>query len=132
MDAIIDVRLLEILIKVWCPVCKQGELRDTHNLIYCTSCTLRLDLEEDKVVIFASLLVFPYKLLFKTNCRGLNGFNLVHQITLEFLGERLVNVHMEHFDRGGKSAPKFSLQKMFGLTALYIQCDECSTLNIVV
>ncbi|KAK3135553.1 hypothetical protein QOZ80_5BG0420300 [Eleusine coracana subsp. coracana] len=44
--------------KVWCPVCKQGELRDTHNLIYCTSCMLRLDLGEDKIVyicIFASL-----------------------------------------------------------------------------
>ncbi|KAK3138754.1 hypothetical protein QOZ80_5AG0373000 [Eleusine coracana subsp. coracana] len=37
--------------KVWCPVCKQGELRDTHNLIYCTSCTLRLDLREDKITL---------------------------------------------------------------------------------
>jgi hypothetical protein len=52
--------------KVWCPVCKQGELRDTHNLIYCTSCALRLDLGEDKVVIFTYLLVvFLYKLFLK-------------------------------------------------------------------
>ncbi|KAG8085591.1 hypothetical protein GUJ93_ZPchr0010g10892 [Zizania palustris] len=35
--------------KLWCPVCKQGELRETHNLIYCTLCKLRLDLGEDKI-----------------------------------------------------------------------------------
>ncbi|TVU01074.1 hypothetical protein EJB05_53485 [Eragrostis curvula] len=86
--------------KVWCPVCKHGELRDTHNLIYCTSCVLRLDLGDDK-------------------------------ITLEFLRERLANAHMEHFDRGCKAAPKFCLQTMFGLTALYIQCEECGTFEIV-
>ncbi|RLN29953.1 RPA-interacting protein A [Panicum miliaceum] len=87
--------------KIWCPVCKQGELRDTHNLIYCTLCKLRLDLGEDK-------------------------------ITLEFLRERLANAHTEHFDRGCKSAPKFCLQTMFGLTALYMQCEECRTFDIVV
>lgn len=85
---------------VWCPVCKQGELRDTHNLIHCTLCKLRLDLGEDK-------------------------------ITMEFLRERLANVHREHFGRGCKSAPKFCLQDMFGITALYIQCEECSTYDIV-
>ncbi|TKW27251.1 hypothetical protein SEVIR_3G245700v4 [Setaria viridis] len=87
--------------KIWCPVCKKGELRDTHNLIYCTLCDLRLDLGEDK-------------------------------ITLEFLRERLANAHTEHFDRGCKSVPKFCLQTMFGLTALYMQCEECSTFDIVV
>ncbi|KAG8068687.1 hypothetical protein GUJ93_ZPchr0005g16129 [Zizania palustris] len=35
--------------KLWCPVCKQGELRETYNLIYCTLCKLRLDLGEDKI-----------------------------------------------------------------------------------
>ncbi|CAL4893610.1 unnamed protein product [Urochloa decumbens] len=87
--------------KVWCPVCKQGELRDTHNLIYCTLCDLRLDLGEDK-------------------------------ITLDFLRERLANAHTEHFDRGCRSAPKFCLQTMYGLTALYMQCEECRTFDIVV
>ncbi|XP_066362569.1 uncharacterized protein [Miscanthus floridulus] len=87
--------------KLWCPVCKQGDLRETHNLIYCTLCKLRLDLGEDKM-------------------------------TLEFLRERLANAHTDHFDRGCKSAPKFCLQTMFGLTALYIQCEECSTFDIVV
>jgi len=87
--------------KLWCPVCKRGDLREAHNLIYCTLCKLRLDLGEDKMM-------------------------------LEFLRERLANAHTDHFDRGCKSAPKFCLQTMFGLTALYIQCEECSTFDIVV
>ncbi|WOL17890.1 hypothetical protein Cni_G26683 [Canna indica] len=35
--------------KLWCPVCKRGELRDNHCLIYCTNCKLRLDPGNDKV-----------------------------------------------------------------------------------
>lgn len=27
---------------IWCPLCKQGQLKDTHNLIYCTLCKLQL------------------------------------------------------------------------------------------
>ncbi|XP_037470617.1 RPA-interacting protein-like isoform X1 [Triticum dicoccoides] len=87
--------------KVWCPVCKQGELRETHNLIHCTLCKIRLDLEEDKV-------------------------------NLDFLRERLAKVHMEHLDRGCTLSPKFCLHEMFGLNALYIRCDECSTFEVVV
>ncbi|KAG1328233.1 RPA-interacting protein [Cocos nucifera] len=37
--------------KVWCPICKRGELREVHHLIYCTRCKLRLDLENDKVTL---------------------------------------------------------------------------------
>ncbi|XP_045806568.1 RPA-interacting protein isoform X1 [Trifolium pratense] len=28
--------------QIWCPVCKQGDLKDTHTLIYCTRCKLQL------------------------------------------------------------------------------------------
>jgi len=35
--------------RVWCPVCKQGELTESHHLICCTRCTLQLDVENDKV-----------------------------------------------------------------------------------
>ncbi|PKA59279.1 hypothetical protein AXF42_Ash001373 [Apostasia shenzhenica] len=35
--------------RIWCPICKRGELKETHNLIYCTGCSLQLDLENDKV-----------------------------------------------------------------------------------
>ncbi|XP_047042601.1 RPA-interacting protein A-like isoform X1 [Lolium rigidum] len=86
--------------KLWCPVCKQGELREAHNLIYCTLCKIRLDLGEDKV-------------------------------DLDFLRERLANVHTEHLDRGCTLSPKFCLQTMFGLNALCIQCDKCSTFEVV-
>ncbi|QCE16928.1 uncharacterized protein LOC114163082 isoform X4 [Vigna unguiculata] len=29
--------------EIWCPICKQGELKDSHNLIYCTRCELQLN-----------------------------------------------------------------------------------------
>ncbi|XP_020679118.1 uncharacterized protein LOC110097200 isoform X2 [Dendrobium catenatum] len=35
--------------KIWCPICKRGELKETHHLIHCTNCTLQLDLADDKV-----------------------------------------------------------------------------------
>lgn len=35
--------------KVWCPICKQGELKGIHHLIYCTDCALKLNLGNDKV-----------------------------------------------------------------------------------
>ncbi|KAF5177960.1 Rpa-interacting protein a [Thalictrum thalictroides] len=28
--------------EVWCPICKQGELKEDHRLIYCTRCKLQL------------------------------------------------------------------------------------------
>ncbi|KAH0460911.1 hypothetical protein IEQ34_008486 [Dendrobium chrysotoxum] len=35
--------------KIWCPICKRGELKETHHLIHCTNCKLQLDLADDKV-----------------------------------------------------------------------------------
>ncbi|KHN19987.1 RPA-interacting protein A [Glycine soja] len=29
--------------EIWCPICKQGELKDSHNLIHCTRCELQLN-----------------------------------------------------------------------------------------
>jgi len=118
--------------KLWCPVCKQGDLRETHNLIYCTLCKLRLDLGEDKVVCICVSAGCLYKSFGKRQLGNLIASIFPHQMTLEFLRERLANAHTDHFDRGCKSAPKFCLQTMFGLTALYIQCEECSTFDIVV
>lgn len=87
--------------KIWCPICKRGDLREAHHLIYCTCCELRLDLENDKV-------------------------------NLNFLRDRLGEVHLEHLDRGCKATPKFCMQTMFNLTALYIQCQACNTFEVVV
>lgn len=87
--------------KVWCPICKQGDLREAYHLIYCTACDLRLDLENDKV-------------------------------NLDFLRERLGQVHMEHLERGCKATPTFCLEAVFDLTALYIRCQACDTFEIVI
>ncbi|XP_072964104.1 uncharacterized protein [Typha angustifolia] len=54
------------------------------------------------------------------------------QVNLDFLRDRLAEVHLEHLDRGCKATPKFSMHTKFGLTALYIQCEVCSTFEIVV
>ncbi|KAG6522922.1 hypothetical protein ZIOFF_020078 [Zingiber officinale] len=35
--------------KVWCPICKKGELRENYQLVYCTHCSLRLDPGNDKI-----------------------------------------------------------------------------------
>jgi hypothetical protein len=51
--------------KLWCPVCKQGDLRETRNLIYCTLCNLRLDLGEDKVLCICVYACCLYKLFGK-------------------------------------------------------------------
>lgn len=120
--------------KLWCPVCKQGELRETHNLIHCTLCKIRLDLEEDKVIPICTFAGFPGILSsFAWNhLIELDNFNLFNQVNLDFLRERLANVHMEHLDRGCTLSPKFCLHDMFGLNALYIRCDECSTFEVVV
>ncbi|KAL1340615.1 hypothetical protein HN51_026970 [Arachis hypogaea] len=29
--------------EIWCPICKRGELKEDHKLIYCTHCELRLN-----------------------------------------------------------------------------------------
>ncbi|XXG44602.1 hypothetical protein AAC387_Pa01g4358 [Persea americana] len=37
--------------RIWCPICKRGELRENTYLIYCTSCGLQLDIQSDKVTL---------------------------------------------------------------------------------
>lgn len=37
--------------EIWCPICKQGELKDSPNLIYCTRCELKLN-KDSEVLIF--------------------------------------------------------------------------------
>ncbi|RWW73642.1 hypothetical protein BHE74_00018473 [Ensete ventricosum] len=37
--------------KVWCPICKRGELRENRHTICCTNCNFRFDLGLDKVCL---------------------------------------------------------------------------------
>ncbi|XP_057436670.1 uncharacterized protein LOC130729065 isoform X1 [Lotus japonicus] len=86
--------------EIWCPICKHGELKDSHNLIYCTLCELKL--------------------------------NKANELTLDFLRDRLAEVHIEHLDRGCRLKPKFCLTTKFNLTALYISCEACETFEVVI
>ncbi|KAK7409750.1 hypothetical protein VNO78_00038 [Psophocarpus tetragonolobus] len=86
--------------EIWCPICKQGELKDKHNLIYCTRCELQL--------------------------------NKASELTLDFLRDRLAEVHTEHLDRGCRLKPKFCMKTKFNLTALYISCEGCDTFEVVI
>ncbi|XP_039001012.1 uncharacterized protein LOC120127077 isoform X1 [Hibiscus syriacus] len=85
---------------IWCPICKRGELQQSHQLIYCTLCKLQLD-------------------------RG-------DEVNLDVLRDRLAEAHADHLERGCRLKPKFSLETKFGLTALYILCQDCSTFEIVI
>ncbi|KAI7738453.1 hypothetical protein M8C21_031582 [Ambrosia artemisiifolia] len=54
------------------------------------------------------------------------------EVTLEFLRDLLAEVHGQHFDRGCRSKPKFCIQSKFDITALYMECQDCNTFEIVI
>lgn len=85
---------------VWCPICKQGELKDTHLLIICSLCEFKL--------------------------------NKADEVNLDLLRTRLAEAHAEHLDRGCRLKPKFCIEIRFGLNALYIECQGCNTLEVVI
>lgn len=54
------------------------------------------------------------------------------EVNLNILQERLAEVHAEHFERGCRLKPKFSVQSLYNLKALYITCEACSAFEVVV
>ncbi|KAE9603462.1 putative RPA-interacting protein [Lupinus albus] len=86
--------------EIWCPICKQGELKEADKLIYCTCCELRLNKDSE--------------------------------LKLDFLRQRLAEVHSEHLDRGCRLKPSFFIKAEFNLTALYISCEGCDTFEVVI
>ena len=44
---------------------------------------------------------------------------------MELIRKRLAEVHEEHFDRGCKQTPKFSVES--SPFVLYIECSSCDT-----
>jgi hypothetical protein len=54
------------------------------------------------------------------------------QINLDVLQIRLGGAHDEHLDRGCRLKPKFCIETRFGLTALFIVCQDCSTFEVVI
>lgn len=95
-----DVGYTQVCEQTWCPICKQGELQENCQLIYCTGCELQLSKDDE-----------------------------INVVTLR---NRLADVHTEHLDRGCRLKPKFRLETSFGLTALYIFCQGCSTFEVVI
>lgn len=53
------------------------------------------------------------------------------QVGLEFLQQRLADVHQEHRDSGCHAQPSFSLEDRFGMAALYMTCSICRILEWV-
>ncbi|XVF31980.1 hypothetical protein REPUB_Repub17cG0042200 [Reevesia pubescens] len=86
--------------QIWCPICKQGELQQNHQLIYCTFCKLRLNREDE--------------------------------VNLDRLRGRLAQAHADHFEGGCRLKPKFLVETRYGLTALYILCQDCTTFEVVI
>ncbi|CAI9107221.1 OLC1v1006532C1 [Oldenlandia corymbosa var. corymbosa] len=54
------------------------------------------------------------------------------EVNLEFLRSRLAEAHADHLDRGCKLRPGFCIESRFGLTALYIKCEDCRTFEVVI
>lgn len=97
---------------------------------------MRLDNNQQRIwcpVCIKGELREAYHLIYCTACKlRLDLEN--DKVNLNFLKDRLAEVHEEHFERGCKAPPKFLPKSMFGLTAtyLYIQCEICGTCEIVI
>lgn len=82
-------------------------------------------LNENMPVIWTTVWYLPFLL---TTSLVLPKF----QLTLDFLRDRLAEVHMEHLDRGCRLKPRFCIKTKFNLTALYIVCEGCDTFEVVI
>ncbi|KAG7547937.1 RPA-interacting protein N-terminal domain [Arabidopsis suecica] len=58
--------------------------------------------------------------------------NKGEEVNLNILQERLAEAHAEHLERGCRLKPKFSVQSVYNLKALYITCEACNTFEVVV
>ncbi|XP_021300646.1 uncharacterized protein LOC110429083 [Herrania umbratica] len=71
-----------------------------------------------------------HKLIYCTLCNL--QLNRDDEVNLDKLRDRLAEAHDDHVDRGCRLKPKFCLETRFGLTALYILCQDCNTFEVVV
>ncbi|CAN0897469.1 hypothetical protein LINGRAHAP2_LOCUS19148 [Linum grandiflorum] len=58
--------------------------------------------------------------------------NKCDEVTLDRIDCRLADVHAEHFARGCRQKPKFRIRTRFGLTALYMSCQDCNVFDLVI
>lgn len=85
--------------------------------VWCPICK-RGELQQNRHLIFCTLCELK--------------LNRGNEVTLEFLRDRLAEVHGQHLDRGCRLRPKFCIQSKFGMTALYMECQGCNTFEIVI
>ncbi|GMI69182.1 hypothetical protein like AT4G12760 [Hibiscus trionum] len=71
-----------------------------------------------------------HRLIYCTLCKL--QLNRGDEVNLDILRDRLAEAHADHLGRGCRLKPKFCLETRFGLTALYILCQDCSTFEIVI
>lgn len=60
------------------------------------------------------------------------SISMAYQVTMDLLENRLAEAHAEHLDRGCRLKPTFCMKTIFGLTALYIECQGCGTFEVVI
>ncbi|XP_057508046.1 uncharacterized protein LOC130790977 isoform X1 [Actinidia eriantha] len=117
-----------IYIKTWedeedeylaCAVYDHMKLNDeqAHKVVWCPICK-QGELQEKHFLISCT------RCEFKLN----NG----DEVTIDLLWSRLAEAHTEHLDRGCRLKPKFCMKNRFNITALYIECQGCSTFEVVI
>ncbi|XVF21219.1 hypothetical protein REPUB_Repub12eG0071900 [Reevesia pubescens] len=86
-----------------------------HKQIWCPICK-RGELQQNHQLIYCTLCKLQ--------------LNRDDEVNLDILRDRLAEAHADHFERGCRLKPKFWLETKFGLTALYILCQDCSTFEV--
>ncbi|XAR58805.1 hypothetical protein NMG60_11014353 [Bertholletia excelsa] len=102
-----------------CAVFEHMKLNDhqEHKVIWCPICR-QGELQEKRLLISCTSCEFK---LDKGN-----------EVTLDVLKTRLAEAYAEHLDRGCRLKPKFCMKSSFDLTVLYIECQGCDTLEVVI
>lgn len=99
---------------------------ENNRHIYCNMCEMQLNKGEEVLILCS------YSSLCYSN-KPLNlSLILTYQVNLNILQERLAEAHAEHLERGCRLKPKFSVQSVYNLKALYITCEVCNTFEVVV
>lgn len=85
--------------RIWCPICKRGELRENVYLIYCTCCGLQLDIQSDKVLSKITVcisfcmwwicLIFNFIIMLR-QCQHKRGWRLKHLYPINLIMSSII------------------------------------------
>ncbi|XP_047328537.1 uncharacterized protein LOC124931987 isoform X2 [Impatiens glandulifera] len=91
--------------------------QQVENITWCPICN-QGKLRENPSLISCTLCEFKLK----------SG----NEISVDFLREQLAEAHADHLGKGCKIKPKFCIQTKYGFSALYMECEACTTFEVVV